>query len=65
MISLIHCQEAQACLGTNCEWERNSCSPPLERRKERCDFSGTDVQGWKKFPIFSFTNLTSLYMLQL
>lgn len=33
VISQIHCQEAQACSGTSCEWERNSCSPPLSMWK--------------------------------
>lgn len=55
VINQIHCQEAQACSGTSCEWERNSCSPPLsvERGKKRWDFPGTDVQGWREFSIFS------------
>lgn len=60
MINQIHCQEAQACSGTSCELERNSCSPPLsvERGKKRWDFSGTDVQGWREFSTFSVTDLT-------
>lgn len=60
VINQLHCQEAQACSGTSCEWERNSCSPPLsvERGKKRWDFPGTDVQGWGEFSIFSVTDLT-------
>lgn len=32
----------------------------VEGSKKKCEFPGTDVQGWKEFPVFSFASLIYL-----